>query len=89
MEQPQKVPGETLIVIVTYLTAQTLCIVVPGKVMAADVVNLTSADTAPGQPVTISVMDGKVMINEAQVVLTETGPWWPLLRCAGSTSHLA
>ena len=45
--------------------------VVPGKVMAADVVKLTSADTASGEPLTISVMDGKVMINDAQVTITD------------------
>ena len=41
--------------------------VVPGKVMAADVVNLTSADTALGKPISIKVEDGKVFINNAQV----------------------
>jgi transforming growth factor-beta-induced protein len=45
--------------------------VVPGKVMAADVVDLTSADTALGEPVNISVEDGKVMINDAQVTITD------------------
>jgi transforming growth factor-beta-induced protein len=45
--------------------------VVPGKVMAADVVNLSSADTALGKPIAIKVMDGKVMINDASVVLPD------------------
>ena len=36
--------------------------VVPGKVMAADVVNLESADTVAGIPVSISVADGTVMV---------------------------
>ncbi len=45
--------------------------VVPGKVMAADVVKLTSADTALGKPVTIKVEGGKVMINEATVLITD------------------
>jgi len=45
--------------------------VVPGKVMAADVVKLTSADTALGQPVDIKVEDGKVFINGAQVTTTD------------------
>lgn len=45
--------------------------VVPGKVMAADVVNLSSADTALGQQVTISVMGDKVMINDAQFIITD------------------
>jgi uncharacterized surface protein with fasciclin (FAS1) repeats len=42
--------------------------VVPGKVMAADVVKLKSATTAEGSSVSIHTMDGKVMINEATVV---------------------
>jgi uncharacterized surface protein with fasciclin (FAS1) repeats len=42
--------------------------VVSGKVTAADVVRLTSAKTVQGQPVTIAVKDGKVMINGAHVV---------------------
>lgn len=45
--------------------------VVPGKVMAADVVKLTSADTALGKPVTISVTGDKVMINNSQVIITD------------------
>ena len=45
--------------------------VVPGKVMAADVVNLSSADTALGKPIAIKVLDGKVMINDASVVLPD------------------
>jgi len=53
------------------LTNILLYHVVPGKVMAEDVVNLTSATTASGEAVTISVMDGKVMINDAQVIITD------------------
>lgn len=45
--------------------------VVAGKVMASDVVNLQSADTAAELPVTIKVENGKVFINEAQVILTD------------------
>ncbi len=46
--------------------------VVAGKVMAADVVKLTSADTVAGMPVTIKVMDGKVYLNETtQVIITD------------------
>jgi len=45
--------------------------VVPGKVMAADVVELSLADTAAGIPVRIRVEDGKVYINESQVVITD------------------
>jgi uncharacterized surface protein with fasciclin (FAS1) repeats len=40
--------------------------------MAADVVNLTSADTVLGSPISIKVMDGKVYINETiQVIITD------------------
>ena len=42
-----------------------------GRVMAADVVKLTSADTVNGKPVTIKVEDGKVYINDAQVIITD------------------
>jgi len=46
--------------------------VVSGKVMASDVVTLTSADTVQGQPVTIKVEDGKVFLNETvQVIITD------------------
>jgi len=45
--------------------------VVPGKVMAADVVKLISAKTVQGQPVSIAVKGGKVMINNANVVKTD------------------
>ena len=45
--------------------------VVPGKVMAADVVQLSFAYTAAGLPVRIQVKDGKVFINDAQVIITD------------------
>jgi len=45
--------------------------VVPGKVMAADVVALSSADTVLGEPVTITVDGDKVMVNDAQVIITD------------------
>lgn len=45
--------------------------VVPGKVMAADVVKLDSARTVLGQDVAIKVVDGKVMVNDATVVATD------------------
>lgn len=41
--------------------------VVPGKVMAKDVVNLNSIDTVQGQAVDIKVENGNVFINEAMV----------------------
>lgn len=42
--------------------------VVPGKVMAADVVKLDTAKTVQGKPVAIVAKDGKVTINKANVV---------------------
>ena len=45
--------------------------VVPGKVMASQVTGLKSAKTVNGQSVTISVMDGGVMIDNAHVVKTD------------------
>ena len=45
--------------------------VVAGKVMASDVVNLSSATTVQGQDVAIKVMDGKVMINDATVTTAD------------------
>lgn len=45
--------------------------VVPGKVMAAEVVNLTSAGTLQGAAVAITVAGGKVKVNNANVVLTD------------------
>jgi uncharacterized surface protein with fasciclin (FAS1) repeats len=45
--------------------------VVAGKVMAADVVKLDSASTVQGQMVTIEVKDGNVMVNNANVIMTD------------------
>ena len=45
--------------------------VVAGKVMAADVVKLSEAKTVEGSPVKISAKDGKVKVNEANVVKTD------------------
>jgi uncharacterized surface protein with fasciclin (FAS1) repeats len=45
--------------------------VVPGKVMAKDVVNLKEAKTVNGQMLTITVKDGKVMVDKANVVKTD------------------
>lgn len=42
--------------------------VVAGKVMAADVVKLDSADTLAGKKVAIKVDGGKVMVNKSTVV---------------------
>ena len=54
------------------LTDILLYHVVSGKVMAADVVKLTSAATVLGKDVTITVKDGKVFLNDTvQVIITD------------------
>ena len=53
------------------LTDILLYHVVSGSVLAEQVVTLESADTVLGQPVTIKVEDGKVYVNEAQVIVTD------------------
>jgi uncharacterized surface protein with fasciclin (FAS1) repeats len=55
---------DKLIAILTYH-------VVAGNVKAADVVKLKSAKTAQGSDVKITVADGKVMVNDANVVKTD------------------
>jgi len=45
--------------------------VVAGKVMAADVVKLKKAKTVQGSEVKITVKDGKVMVDKANVVKTD------------------
>ncbi|MEP4547753.1 MAG: fasciclin domain-containing protein [Saccharospirillum sp.] len=45
--------------------------VVAGKVMAEDVVGLSSAETITGETLTIEVMGGKVMVNGATVIATD------------------
>jgi uncharacterized surface protein with fasciclin (FAS1) repeats len=50
------------------LTAVLTYHVVPGKVMAKDVVKLDSAKTAQGGNVSISATDGSVKINGAKVI---------------------
>ena len=53
------------------LTAVLTYHVVPGKVMAADVVELDSATTVQGSDVDIEVSDGGVMVDGANVVTTD------------------
>jgi uncharacterized surface protein with fasciclin (FAS1) repeats len=54
------------------LTAVLTYHVVPGKVMAADVVKLDSAVTVQGEPIAIKVEDGKVILNDsANVTATD------------------
>lgn len=55
--------------------------VVSGKVLAKDVVEMTSASTVNGQKATIKVSDGKVMIDGAQVVKTD-------IECGNGVIHV-
>lgn len=55
--------------------------VVPGKVMAADVVNLKNATTVEGTDVDIKVDDGKVMVDKANVVKTD-------IACSNGVIHV-
>ena len=55
---------DKLIAILTYH-------VVPGKVMAEDVVKLSKAKTVQGSTAKVTVKEGKVMIDEANVVKTD------------------
>lgn len=50
------------------LTAVLTYHVVPGKVMASQVTGLTSAKTVNGEPLSIAVKDGAVMVGGAKVV---------------------
>jgi uncharacterized surface protein with fasciclin (FAS1) repeats len=45
--------------------------VVPGKVMAADVMKMHSAKTAEGSDLSIEVRSGKVMVNDSTVTKTD------------------
>ena len=53
------------------LTQILLYHVVPGKVMAADVQDGAEVATAQGSPVSFTVADGSVMINDANIVATD------------------
>jgi uncharacterized surface protein with fasciclin (FAS1) repeats len=53
------------------LTAILTYHVVPGKVLAADVVKIDSAKTANGASLSIQVKDGKVFVDDAQVIKTD------------------
>ena len=55
--------------------------VVAGKVMAADVVNLTSAPTVLGQNAEIMIKDGKVYVAGAQVIVTD-------IMCSNGVIHV-
>jgi len=55
--------------------------VVAGKVMASDVVNLTSAKTVNGQDLTIKVDGGTVMVDNAKVIKTD-------IACSNGVIHV-
>jgi len=62
---------EALLADIPALTDILLYHVAEGKVMASDVVELSNAMTLQGQYADISVEDGKVMIDNAQVIITD------------------
>ena len=62
---------EALLADIPALTDILLYHVVAGKVMAADVVELDAATTVQGQDVAISTDMGKVMVNGAEVIITD------------------
>ncbi len=62
---------EALLNDIPTLTDILLYHVVDGRVLAADVVELDTAATLQGESVTITVMDGKVMIDGAEVIITD------------------
>jgi uncharacterized surface protein with fasciclin (FAS1) repeats len=55
--------------------------VVPGRVMAADVVKLNSAKTVNGQSLTIKVDSGSVMVDNATVLKTD-------IECTNGVIHV-
>jgi uncharacterized surface protein with fasciclin (FAS1) repeats len=59
---------ESLLADVPALTKVLTYHVVAGKVLAADVVGMTSAPTVNGQAVSIAVVDGNVRLNDASTV---------------------
>ena len=63
------------------LTAILTYHVVAGKVMAADVVGLTSATTVNGADLTIAVEDDTVMVDGAKVVQTD-------IECSNGVIHV-
>jgi len=63
------------------LTAILTYHVVPGKVMAADVVKLNNAKTINGQSVSIKVDGGQVLVDNAKVVQTD-------IECSNGVIHV-
>ena len=78
-----KIPKETLDAVLAdkaKLTAILTYHVVAGKVMASDVMGLTSAKTVQGDEVKIDTADG-VMVNDAKVVQTD-------IECTNGVIHV-
>ncbi|MDW8104330.1 MAG: fasciclin domain-containing protein [Armatimonadota bacterium] len=69
-----KIPAETLQAVLAdkeKLTAILTYHVVPGKLMAADVVNSTQLQTVQGQSITVRAEGGSVMVDNANVIQTD------------------
>jgi len=62
---------DALLADIPALTDILLYHVVSGEVLAQDVVNLSEAETVLGQNVSIPVEDGKVFINDSEVIFTD------------------
>ncbi len=62
---------EALLNDIPTLTNILLYHVVPGKVMAAQVTDGLTANTVQGSPVTFTVADGEVKINDATIIATD------------------
>ena len=62
---------EALLADIPSLSEILLYHVVPGAVKAEQVVTLSSAETAAELPVAIKVVDGKVFVNQAEVIITD------------------
>jgi uncharacterized surface protein with fasciclin (FAS1) repeats len=55
--------------------------VVPGKVMAADVLKLTTAKTVNGQSLSVGTGGGRVMVDQATVIQTD-------IKCSNGIVHV-
>ena len=81
-----KIPAETLKALLKPENKEKLAgiltyHVVSGKVLAEDVIEMTSATTVNGQKAAIKVVDGKVMIDGAQVIKTD-------IECGNGVIHV-
>ena len=80
-----KVPKETMDALAADPTGALTDVltyhVVPGKVMAADVTDGLEATTVQGETVKFTVKDGKVMINDANIVQTD-------IECSNGVIHV-